>query len=235
MRKPIYVGERDADGTLLRSYVGVDMREVYRAKPFLYKLIKRLADIVGAIFAILLLCPVYIVAAIVVKLEDGGPVFYSGMRYGKDMKLFPMHKFRTMCVGAEEMTKDVLREEYRNGLAFKIEEDPRVTKVGEVLRRTSIDELPQFWNVLKGQMSLVGPRPIQTTDKEIEEYEKQRWVVRPGITGIWQVCDRAIVPWDEWVEMDLKYISEMSILTDLKLMWRTIGTVRKKSFRKEKN
>ncbi|MBP5606969.1 MAG: sugar transferase [Lachnospiraceae bacterium] len=205
------------------------MREVYRKKPMSYKIAKRVMDIVGSSIAIAVFSPVFLGTAIAIKLEDGGPVFYSGKRYGKDMKYFPMHKFRSMCIDAEKKTNSVLSDADKNGLAFKIKDDPRITKVGKFIRKTSIDELPQFWNVLKGQMSLVGPRPIQTTDKEIEAYEKQRWVVKPGITAIWQVCGRAEVPWDEWVEMDLKYIMEMSMWTDIKLMFITVSAILKKN------
>ncbi|MCR5012776.1 MAG: sugar transferase [Lachnospiraceae bacterium] len=204
------------------------MGEIYEKKPGAYKAVKRLFDIVGSAAALILLSPVFLWTAIAIKACDGGPVFYSGKRYGKDMKVFPMHKFRSMCVDAESKTDEYLRQEDINGLAFKIKDDPRVTKVGRFIRKTSIDELPQLWNVLKGDMSLVGPRPIQLTDKEISEYEKQRWIVKPGITCIWQVSRREFVPWDEWVDMDLKYIYEMSILTDIKILWSTIGAVLRK-------
>ncbi len=223
--KPIYVGERDENGVLKRAYVGKDMYEIYRKKPIAYKIIKRLFDIFGSLIAMILFSPVFLGTAIAIKLEDGGPVFYSGKRYGKDMKYFPMHKFRSMCIDAEKKTGAVISDADKNGLAFKIKDDPRITKVGKFIRKTSIDELPQFWNVFKGQMSIVGPRPIQTTDKEIEDYEKQRWAVKPGITAIWQCCGRALVPWDEWVEMDLKYINDMSIWTDIKLMWITFWAI----------
>ena len=218
----INVGKRDENGVLPRAYEGIDIWEVYRKKPLSYKIAKRLIDIVGASVAMILLLPVFIVTAIAIKLQDGGAAVYSGKRYGKDLKYFPMHKFRSMCLDADKKVGAVITDADKNGLAFKIKDDPRITKVGKFIRKTSIDELPQFWNVLMGEMSLVGPRPIQTTDKEIEPYEKQRWAVKPGITCIWQVAGRALVPWDEWVEMDLKYISEMSLKTDIKLMVITI-------------
>ena len=218
----INVGKRDKDGVLPRAYEGIDMWEVYRKKPLSYKIAKRVIDIVGSLVAMLLLLPVFIVTAIAIKMQDGGPAVYSGKRYGIDLKNFPMHKFRSMCLDADKKVGAVITDADKNGLAFKIKDDPRITKVGKFIRKTSIDELPQFWNVLMGEMSLVGPRPIQTTDKEIEPYEKQRWAVKPGITCIWQVAGRALVPWDEWVEMDLKYISEMSLKTDIKLMVITI-------------
>ena len=207
------------------AYAGVDMREIYEKKPVLYKMIKRLFDIFGSVAAMVILSPVFIVTSIAVKACDGGPAFYSGMRYGKDMKIFPMHKFRSMCVDAESKTEKYLRTGDINGLAFKIKNDPRVTTVGRFIRRTSIDELPQLWNVFKGEMSLVGPRPIQVTDKEINEYEKQRRIVKPGITCFWQVSRREFVPWDEWVDMDLRYIREMSILTDIRIMFETVGAL----------
>jgi len=216
---------QEAGETLRRAYEGVDMSEVYRKKPALYKAVKRFADILISVSALVLLSPVMLITAIAIKLEDGGPVFFNGRRLGKDMKCFSMHKFRSMCVDAESMTKEVLKDEDKIGLAFKIKDDPRVTRVGRFIRHRYIDEIPQFINVLEGSMSLVGPRPIQTTEKEIEDYEKQRWIVKPGITCIWQVYGCADTPWDEWVEMDLKYISEMSFLTDLKLLFATVGAV----------
>ena len=226
----INVGKRDENGALPRAYEGIDMWEVYRKKPLSYKIVKRLIDIIGSLAAMLLLLPVFIVTAIAIKLQDGGSAVYSGKRFGKDLKNFPMHKFRSMCLDADKKVGAVITDADKNGLAFKIKDDPRITKVGKFIRKTSIDELPQFWNVLMGEMSLVGPRPIQTTDKEIEPYEKQRWAVKPGITCIWQVAGRALVPWDEWVEMDLKYISEMSLKTDLKLMIITIVALWRKDW-----
>ena len=219
------INDQITAGAKKGAYAGIDMYEIYRNKPKAYKIIKRLFDIFGAILALIVLSPVFLWTAITIKVCDGGPVFYSGKRYGKNMKVFPMHKFRSMCVDAESMTEEYLRDDDINGLAFKIKDDPRVTKVGKFIRKTSIDELPQLWNVLKGEMSLVGPRPIQLTDKEISEYEKQRWIVKPGITCIWQVSKKEFVPWDEWVDMDLKYIREMSILTDIKLLFATVGAL----------
>ena len=208
-----------------RHHIGQDMKDVYRRKPLIYKFVKRLFDIVISSFALVILSPLFLVVAILIKKEDGGPVFFTAMRYGKDMNRFPMHKFRSMCVNAEEKLKEVLKEEDKNGMAYKINNDPRITKIGNFLRRTSIDELPQFWNVLKGEMSIVGPRPIGTTDMEEDPYDMQRYTVRPGLTCIWQVSGRVDVPWDEWVEMDLDYIENMSIGLDLKLIWQTFSVV----------
>ena len=201
------------------------MKSVYNSKSVLYKAFKRLFDILVSFFAIIILSPIFLVLAIAIKIEDGGPVIFSGQRWGKDFKYFPMHKFRSMCVDAEARTDEVISEKDKNGMAFKIKDDPRITKVGKFMRKTTLDELPQLWNVLMGDMSLVGPRPIQTTSKEGDPYDFQRWIVKPGITCFWQVDGRAEVPWDEWVEMDLRYINEMSVLTDLKLLIATIEAV----------
>ena len=216
---------KDADGKVIRAYTGIDMREVYQTKPMSYKAMKRVMDIIVSGLGMVILSPIFLIVAIAIKMEDGGPVIFSGQRYGKDLKYFPMHKFRSMCVDAEARTEEVIRDDDKNGMAFKIKDDPRITKVGRFMRKTTLDELPQLWNVFKGQMSLVGPRPIQTTDKEGDAYEMQRWVVKPGITCFWQVCGRAEVPWDEWVEMDLRYINEMSMKTDIKLIFKTFGAV----------
>ena len=169
--------------TVERKHVGQDMKAVYKKKPILYKFIKRAFDIFASGIALILLLPLFAVVAILIKKEDGGPVFFTARRYGKDMKRFPMHKFRSMCVNAEEKLKEVLKEEDKNGMAYKIDNDPRITKIGNFLRRTSIDELPQLWNVFKGEMSIVGPRPIGTTDMEEDPYDMQRYTVRPKSTS----------------------------------------------------
>ena len=216
---------RNSAGEVIRAYEGVDIKAVYASKSVVYKIIKRLADIVISLLGIILLSPVFLIIAALIRLEDGGPAIFCGKRWGKDYKLFPMYKFRSMCVDAESRTKEVLKEEDKNGMAFKVKDDPRVTKIGAFIRKTTLDELPQLWNVLLGQMSIVGPRPIQTTREDGDPYEMQRWAVKPGITCFWQVCGRSNVPWDEWVEMDLAYIDRMSVWTDLQIMFRTFGAV----------
>lgn len=230
--KPIQRVERkysniqfDSMGRVIRAYEGMDMKAVYAAKPIAYKIVKRLFDIIASALGLIILSPLFLVMAIAIKMEDGGPVIFSGQRWGKDFKYFPMHKFRSMCVDAESRTAEVVGEDDKNGMAFKVKDDPRITKVGKFMRKTTIDELPQLWNVLKGEMSLVGPRPIQTTKEDGDPYDFQRWCVKPGLTCFWQVDGRAEVPWDEWVEMDLKYINEMSVGTDLKLLWATVLAV----------
>ncbi len=208
-----------------RKHIGQDMRDIYNRKPLIYKILKRFFDIISSGLGLVILSPVFLFTAIAIKLEDGGPVIFSGQRYGKDLKYFPMHKFRSMCVDAESRTAEVIGEADKNGMAFKIKDDPRITRIGKFIRKTSIDELPQLWNVFVGQMSVVGPRPIQTTVDEGDSYDMQRWVVKPGLTCTWQVSGRAEVPWDEWVEMDLDYIENMGVVEDLKLFFKTFGAL----------
>ena len=217
--------KRDQEGNVIREFEGVHMKSVYLNKPLYYKVIKRVFDIFASSLLLVVLSPLFLIVAAAIKKEDGGKVIYSGLRWGKDFKYFPMHKFRSMCVDAEARTNEVVTESDKNGMAFKVKDDPRITKVGRFIRKTSIDELPQLFNVFKGQMSMVGPRPIQTTSDEGDPYDLQRWCVKPGLTCYWQVCGRDEVPWDEWVEMDLKYINEMSFATDIKLLFKTIGAV----------
>ncbi len=189
-----------------------------------YLLAKRIMDLLGAFLGIILLLPVFIIVAICIKLEDPkGPVFFKQVRVGKDGKNFYMYKFRSMVVDAEERLNDLLKYNEVSGAMFKIKEDPRITKIGKFIRKTSIDELPQLWNVLKGEMSLVGPRPpLPREVAEYTEYDKQRLLVTPGCTGLWQVSGRNDLGFNEMVELDLKYIRERSILYDLKIILKTI-------------
>lgn len=200
------------------------IQAVYAAKPLAYKAAKRAFDIVASSSALVLLSPLLVGTALVIVIEDGLPVLYSSVRPGKDLKPFKMHKFRSMYNHADARLKDLLKDNEQTGAAFKIKHDPRITKVGAVLRRTSIDELPQLWNVLKGEMSIVGPRAIVPV-REFTPYEAQRHVVRPGLTCYWQISGRADVSWEQWVELDLKYIRDMSLWTDLKIIAKTFGVV----------
>ena len=166
------------------------------------------------------------VTAIAIKLEDGGPAFFTQPRAGKDMKPFKMYKFRSMYVNADEKLKELLKDNEQTGHAFKIKNDPRITKVGKFIRKTSIDELPQLINIIKGDMSIVGPRPILSFQmEECNDYEKQRLIVQPGLTCYWQIGGRANIKWDEWVELDLNYIEDMSLWTDLKMIVKTVPAV----------
>jgi len=191
---------------------------------WLYLFMKRLMDIVGALCGLILLSPIFLIIALLIKLEDPkGPIFFKQNRVGKNEKEFEMYKFRSMITDAEEKLKDLLQHNEVSGAMFKMKDDPRVTKIGKFIRKTSIDELPQLLNVLKGEMSLVGPRPPLTREvKEYTSYDKQRLLVTPGCTGLWQVTERNSVGFKEMVELDLTYIQHRSLWFDVKLMFKTV-------------
>ncbi|MED0935329.1 sugar transferase [Bacillus mobilis] len=190
----------------------------------LYLFMKRLMDMFGALCGIILLSFVFIIVAILIKLEDPkGPVFFKQIRVGKDGKEFGMYKFRSMVTDAEEQLKDLLQHNEVSGAMFKMKEDPRITKIGKFIRKTSIDELPQLLNVLRGEMSLVGPRPpLPREVKEYTAYDKQRLFVTPGCTGLWQVTERNSVGFAEMVELDLEYIRNRNVFYDMKIIFKTI-------------
>jgi len=184
--------------------------------------LKRATDIGVSVIALILLAPLFLIIAVLIKLEDGGPVFFRQTRYGLYGKEFQMLKFRTMVPDAEERLKELLAlNEKKDGVTFKMKDDPRITKIGRFLRKASLDELPQFWNVLKGEMSLVGPRP--PVKREVELYElrhRRRFLVKPGITCLWQVGerhgglfeigDRNEIDFEEQVGLDVRYIESQS-------------------------
>ncbi|GIN09770.1 multidrug MFS transporter [Shouchella clausii] len=189
-----------------------------------YLFIKRTLDIVASLIGMVVLFPSLVLVALLIKIEDPkGPIFFKQTRVGKDGKQFSMYKFRSMVSNAEDLLEDLLDNNEVSGLMFKMKDDPRVTKVGKFIRKTSIDELPQLLNVLKGDMSLVGPRPpLPREVAEYSTYHKQRLLVKPGCTGVWQVSARNGVGFEEMVEMDLDYISSRNLFTDLKLIFFTI-------------
>lgn len=193
-------------------------------KRVFYHFFKRFFDELLSIIAIILLIPVFVVTAILIKIEDPhGPIFYSQIRIGKNNRPFRMYKFRSMVTNADERLKTLLDQNDAEGAMFKMKSDPRVTKVGGIIRKYSIDELPQLINVVKGDMSLVGPRPpLRREVKEYTKYDKQRLLVIPGCTGLWQVGERNNVGFHEMVELDLKYIREAGILLDFYILIRTI-------------
>ncbi|MGF9852207.1 sugar transferase [Bacillus paramobilis] len=193
-------------------------------KKGLYLFMKRLMDIFGALCGVILLSPVFIIVIILIKLENPkGPVFFKQVRIGKDGEEFGMYKFRSMVADAEARLKDLLQHNEVSGAMFKMKDDPRVTKIGKFIRKTSIDELPQLLNVLKGDMSLVGPRPpLPREVKEYTSYDKQRLLVTPGCTGLWQVTERNSVGFSEMVELDLEYIRNRNIFYDMKIILKTI-------------
>ncbi len=193
-----------------------------------YLFVKRLFDIVSSLLALVVLSPLFLVVALVIFIDDPhGSPFYSQQRVGKDGRLFRLWKFRSMVVNADELREELEAHNEKDGPVFKIKDDPRITRVGRFIRKTSIDELPQLWDVLKGDMSIVGPRP--PLPKEVDaynEYELQRLLVKPGLTCYWQASDRRDdIGFDDWVDMDVQYIRDRGCLVDLKLIFRTVAVV----------
>ncbi|MHB8671422.1 MAG: sugar transferase, partial [Acidimicrobiales bacterium] len=183
---------------------------------------KRALDVLVATAVLLVFAPLMVLTAIAVKLFDGGPVLFRQDRVGRDGEIFPMLKFRSMVVGAESMVLSLRGRNAANGLLFKVHDDPRVTAVGRVIRRWSIDELPQLFNVLRGEMSLVGPRPLPVRPEDFEAPDHHRHTVRPGITGYWQVAPRGGLAYREMIQLDLAYIEGWSLLRDLRVLVRTL-------------
>ena len=188
---------------------------------------KRFFNILGGIVGLAVTGILTLFIAPAIKLDSPGPVFFSQTRVGKNGRRFRIYKFRSMYQDAEARKKDLLKQNEMNGLMFKMEDDPRVTKVGAFLRKTSLDEFPQFLNVLKGDMSLVGTRP--PTEKEFEQYNehyRRRISMTPGLTGMWQVSGRSdITDFDEVVRLDLEYIDNWSLTLDLKILLQTVGVL----------
>lgn len=204
-------------------------------KKVLYKFTKRIIDIIGSIIGILILIPTTLIIYLARKVlkEDKGPLFYEQLRYGKNGKVFRLYKFRSMCIGADKKLKEYLenndeaREEFEK--THKLQNDPRITKIGNFLRKSSLDELPQMINILKGDMSFVGPRPV--VEKEVEEYgtNKDKFLsVRPGLTGYWQVNGRSNTTYEERMKMELYYVDNCSLWLDIKIFFKTFITVFKK-------
>ena len=192
-----------------------------------YAFFKRFFDIFLCVFALIVLSPVFLVIAILIKCEDGGPVFFRQTRLTKGCKEFGMYKFRSMCVDAEAKLEALMDRNEVSGPAFKIEDDPRITKIGKFIRKTSIDELPQLLNIIKGDMSIIGPRPpLPREVAEYTEYQLHRLDVKTGLSCYHQCYGRSkVTDFDEWVEQDLKYIRERSLWVDLKVILMTIKVV----------
>lgn len=189
--------------------------------------VKRLLDIAAAGALLALLCPLFLAIGVLVKLGDGGPIFYRWRVVGQNGRPFAGYKFRTMVVNADELKAKLMAANEMTGPVFKVRNDPRITPIGRYLRKYSLDELPQLWSVLKGDMSLVGPRPpLETEYALFTEQQKQKLTVKPGITCLWQVSGRNnIRDFDEWLRLDLEYIQNWSLLLDLKILARTIPAV----------
>lgn len=195
-----------------------------------YFAFKRVFDVILTSCALIILSPLFLLIAIAIRLDSRGPIIYGHQRIGKNGMPFKMYKFRSMVINADQLidlfTPEQKREYYEN---FKLEKDPRITKVGNFLRKTSLDELPQLINVLRGELSLVGPRPI--VEAELEKYgaQKEKFLsVTPGITGYWQANGRSDTTYEQRIEMELYYVDHASFALDLKIMWDTVGAVLKR-------
>ena len=212
-----------------------DLKEKIKGKHITYRFVKRLIDILGGVVGTILLVPITLCVYLARKIlkEDDGPLFYEQLRYGKNGKKFRLYKFRSMCIGADEKLKKYLEESEEIRKEFqkthKLQNDPRITKIGNFLRKTSLDELPQMINILKGDMSFVGPRPV--VEKEVEEYGKNKekfLSVKPGLTGYWQVNGRSNTTYEERMEMELYYVDNCSLWLDIKIFFKTFIAVFKK-------
>ncbi len=197
-----------------------------QAIPVLQLMVKRIIDVLASAFALVVLAPVVAVVTVAIKLDSEGPIFYHSTRVGEKGRTFTCHKFRTMVIDAEQRKKALAHLNERDGVLFKISNDPRITRIGRLLRKFSIDEIPQFWNVLKGDMSLVGPRP--PVPREVDQYQLEqlrRLDVVPGITGLWQVEARQSPSFEDYINFDLEYVENWSIWLDFKIILRTVLVV----------
>jgi len=189
--------------------------------------VKRAIDVAGASAGLMVLSPLLVIIALAIKLTSGGPVIFSQERHGRNRRRFRMYKFRSMVNRAEQLQPLLEPRNEAAGPIFKIRNDPRVTRVGALLRRTSMDELPQLFNVLKGEMSLVGPRPLPVRDvsKFDEGWLLRRFCVVPGLTGLWQVNRRKTIDFEDWVRSDFEYIDNWSLRLDIRILLKTIPVV----------
>jgi lipopolysaccharide/colanic/teichoic acid biosynthesis glycosyltransferase len=200
--------------------IPTNMREAHVEK------MNRALDVLGALVGLTLSAPLMLVIIPLIMIGSKGPAFFVQVRVGRGGKLFRMYKLRTMVRDAQKQQASLLSLNEQSGPAFKIKNDPRVTRLGRILRKFSIDEMPQFWNVLKGDMSLVGPRP--SLPREVKSYQRwhlQRLTVKPGMTGLWQVSGRNRLDFNDWVRLDIRYIKQRSLLFDVKLMLKTFKVV----------
>src|SRR5699024_1232553 len=219
----------DIAGPRIHSHPVADLPLIHVSTPRLdgfSAALKRAFDILGAALGLIVISPLMVATAIAIKLDDGGPVFFRQTRAGRDSRPFTMLKFRSMVADAEARLAELESQDDGNGVLFKMKTDPRITRVGRVIRAYSIDELPQLVNVLLGAMSMVGPRPPLMS--EVERYGSdvmRRLTVKPGITGLWQVGGRSDLDWEESVRLDLYYVENWSIVQDLIIIFRTVRVV----------
>jgi exopolysaccharide biosynthesis polyprenyl glycosylphosphotransferase len=227
VRIPMHIFEHALSSGRVEEFEGIPVYSIVSGPDRLAGLVsKRLLDVAGGAFASLVLLPVMAAIALAIRLDSPGPVLFRQNRVGLHGRTFRVVKFRTMVDGAEDQRDELQAHNEINGHAFKITDDPRVTRVGRFLRRTSLDELPQLWNVVRGEMSLVGPRP--PLPEEVAGYDvwhRRRLSMKPGMTGLWQVRARREADFDRWVEVDLEYIDSWSLWLDMKIIARTIPAV----------
>ncbi len=205
---------------LLSQYISI-----YPTMPYGNSWRKRLFDIIVAILLLLVLTPLFLIVVVLIYLDSPGSIFFTQTRIGKEGKFFTMWKFRSMVVGAEQLQQQ-LQNEMVGGVLFKVKHDPRITRVGRFIRKFSIDELPQLWNVIIGDMSMVGPRPALPNEVvHYNSYQRQRLTVNPGITCFWQINGRSEIDFHQQVELDLQYIATQSFTIDLLILLKTIPAV----------
>ena len=228
------IAKTDVGGRVIEINANQTSAEVKNSK-IAYRFIKRIIDIIGSTIGIIILIPATIAIYIARKIlkEDDGPLFYEHLRYGKNGKQFRLYKFRSMCMNADDKLKEYLESNEEARKEFeenqKLQHDPRITKLGNFLRKTSLDELPQMLNILKGEMSFVGPRPV--VKREIEKYgeNKEKLLsVKPGLTGYWQVNGRSNTTYEERMNMELYYVDNCSLWLDIKIFFKTFIAVFKK-------
>jgi exopolysaccharide biosynthesis polyprenyl glycosylphosphotransferase len=212
------------DGASVEHYAGVTIQSlVYGPDRVVSLLAKRMIDLAGASVLLVLASPVLVAIALAIRISDGPPILFSQPRVGLHGRVFHVLKFRTMVPDAEEQLHELRERNEISGHAFKVTDDPRISRIGRVLRRTSLDELPQLWNVVRGEMSLVGPRPpLPSEVASYDVWHRRRLSMKPGITGLWQITDRRNPDFDRWVEIDLDYIDRWSLWLDVKILARTL-------------
>lgn len=193
-----------------------------KERRLVYSVFKRLLDIMGSVIGLIIASPILIIVGILIKLESKGTIIFAQRRVGLNGKEFKMYKLRSMVANGEDLKEKLVEQNEMSGPMFKIKDDPRITKIGKFIRKTSIDELPQLINVLKGDMSLVGPRPSLPNEvKEFEPWMLRRLEVKPGLTCYWQVMGRNNIDFENWMKLDIKYVNERSFWLDIKLIFKT--------------
>ena len=227
VRMPVAPVERILTAARLESIDGIGVYSLANGPDRAVSLVlKRVVDIAVAALLMVILSPIMLVIALAIRRDSPGPVFFRQERVGLHGRTFNVVKFRSMCTDAEDKLDDLLHKNEINGHAFKLADDPRTTRVGRVLRRTSLDELPQLWNVLRGEMSLVGPRPpLPSEVAQYDVWHRRRLSMKPGMTGLWQVGSRQEPEFDRWVQQDLEYIDTWSLWLDFKIIARTVPAV----------